>query len=177
MIQQTHLDPIGGQGANNNYRQIKVLLSEFKNNTAGDYSEAWMNATFDKYFNEIGYNTNRFNNTLLEPLTKAGQRMLISQYGSTGKEGDDSIQQMIADAFVENFDNPNNITDTFHDDAKAKAWINKQSGGTCWCYRSVWKISDCQRPATSSFWDATFSASAGLAFGIGSQKRLSSWKC
>ena len=123
------LDPIGGQGANNNYRQIKVLLSEFKNNTAGDYSEAWMNATFDKYFNEIGYNTNRFNNTLLEPLTKAGQRMLISQYGSTGKEGDDSIQQMIADAFVENFDNPNNITDTFHDDAKAKAWINKQSGG------------------------------------------------
>ena len=51
--------------------------------------------------------------------------MLISQYGSTGKEGDDSVQQLIADAFVENFDNPNNITDTFHDDAKAKAWINK----------------------------------------------------
>ena len=123
------LDPIGGQGANNNYRQIKVLLSEIKDNTAGDYSEAWMNATFDKYFSEIGYNTNRFNNTLLEPLTKAGQRMLISQYGSTGKEDDGSIQQLIANAFVENFDNPNSITDTFHDDAKAKAWINKQSGG------------------------------------------------
>lgn len=123
------VDPIGGQGANNCYRQIRRILAEMKDNTAGDYSEDWMNATFDAYFDEIGWNTNVFNNTLLEPLTKAGQRLLIAQYGSTGRSDDRSIQQQIANAFCDNFDNPNAITAMFHDDAKAKAWVDQVSGG------------------------------------------------
>lgn len=123
------VDPIGGQGANNCYRQIKRILAEMKDNSEGDYSEAWMNATFDKYVDEIGWATNVFNNTLLEPLTKAGQRVLIAQYGSTGKADDTSIQQQIANAFCDNFDDPNDITELFHDDAKAKAWIDRKSGG------------------------------------------------
>ncbi|MEX0287230.1 MAG: styrene monooxygenase/indole monooxygenase family protein [Paracoccaceae bacterium] len=123
------VDPIGGQGANNCYRQIRRILSEMKDNAAGDYSEAWMNATFDKYVDEIGWSTNRFNNTLLEPLTKAGQRVLIAQYGSTGRADDTSVQQQIANAFCDNFDDPNAMTDYFHDDAKAKAWLDEISGG------------------------------------------------
>lgn len=123
------VDPIGGQGANNCYRQVRRILTEMKDNTSGDYSAEWMNATFDKYFKEVGDSSNRFNNTLLEPLTSAGQRMLIAQYGSTGRADDSSVQQQIANDFCENFDNPNHITSTFHDDAKAKAWVNKRSGG------------------------------------------------
>lgn len=123
------MDPIGGQGANNCYRQIRVLLEAVRNNAEGNYSEDWMTSTFDTYYEEIGKATNAFNNILLEPLTPAGIRMLCSQYGSSGDISDVSVQQKIANDFVDNFDNPNLLTDCFVDDAKAKAYIDSLTGG------------------------------------------------
>jgi len=123
------LDPIGGQGANNCYRQIRVLLDEMKDNTEADYSEAWMHRTFDKYYESIGRVTNEFNNVLLEKITPGAQRVLIGQYGSTGAANDTSPQQRIANAFCDNFDDPNLLTPMFTDPAKAKAFIDEVSGG------------------------------------------------
>ncbi|WP_421856343.1 styrene monooxygenase/indole monooxygenase family protein [Oricola sp.] len=123
------LDPIGGQGANNCYRQIRVLLDEAKKNTDRDFSEAWMNATFDRYYEEVGKNTNAFNNILLEEITPAGIRLLCAQYGSTGDINDASLQQKIANDFVNNFDDPNLLTERFQDDAKARQYIDALSGG------------------------------------------------
>lgn len=123
------MDPIAGQGANNCYRQIAFLLKAVKDNAEGDYSEDWMTATFDTYYEEIGKVTNAFNNILLEPLTPAGIRMLCAQYGSTGDVDDASAQQKIANRFVDNFDNPNLLTDCFVDDAKARAYIDGVTAG------------------------------------------------
>jgi len=123
------LDPIGGQGANNCYRQIRVLLDAVKANPEGDFSAAWMKATFDTYYEQIGKATNAFNNTLLEPLTPAGVRILCAQYGSTGDAHDSSIQQQIANDFVNNFDDPNLLTAKFQDDAVARDYVNGLSGG------------------------------------------------
>lgn len=123
------LDPIGGQGANNNYRQIKNLLTEMATNKKADYSPAWMTATFDKYFEQIGKTTNAFNNLLLEKLTPAAQRLLIAQYGSDARVGNESAQQKLADAFCNNFDNPNSLTTQLLDAAASKAYVNKVSGG------------------------------------------------
>jgi hypothetical protein len=123
------LDPIGGQGANNNYRQIRVLLRETEANAAGDFSPEWMSATFGKYYDEIGKATNDFNNLLLEEITPAAQRFLIAQYGSDAKPGNRSAQQQLADAFCNNFDNPNLLTRQLLDPAASKTFIDKVSGG------------------------------------------------
>jgi hypothetical protein len=123
------LDPIGGQGANNCYRQIRNFLAAMKENTEADYSEAWMKATFDKYYDSIGRATNEFNNLLLEEITPGAQQILIAQYGSSGKADDASPQQKIANAFCNNFDDPNLLTPALVDRQKAKQYINTVSNG------------------------------------------------
>jgi len=55
--------------------------------------------------------------------------MLCSQYGSSGDRHDASVQQRIANDFVDNFDNPNLLTDCLVNDAKAKAYIDNLTGG------------------------------------------------
>jgi hypothetical protein len=123
------IDPIGGQGANNCYRQIRNLLSAMAANTQADYSQDWMQATFDEYYMTIGKATNDFNNLLLEALTPAAQRLLIAQYGSTGAADDTSVHQKLANAFCDNFDNPNQLTRQLLDAAASKAYVDKISGG------------------------------------------------
>jgi len=123
------MDPIAGQGANNCYRQIRVLLDAVKDNVEGDYSADWMRSTFDTYYAQIGKSTNAFNNILLDEISPAGIRMLCAQYGSTGDIHDTSVQQKIANDFVNNFDDPNLLTDCFLDDGIAKAYINGLTGG------------------------------------------------
>jgi hypothetical protein len=58
-----------------------------------------MRATFDRFWARHRWNE-EFNNTLLRPLTKPGQLLLMAQYGSTALAGDDSPQQALADRFA-----------------------------------------------------------------------------
>ncbi|KPQ08475.1 MAG: putative oxidoreductase [Rhodobacteraceae bacterium HLUCCA12] len=123
------LDPIGGQGANNCYRQLRYLLKAVEANTEGDFSADWMNATFDAYFDGIGKATNDFNNLLLEKITPAAQRLLIAQYGSDGAEQARTLQQKIANAFCDNFDDPNSLTPQLLHEEDALRYVNALSGG------------------------------------------------
>lgn len=50
----------------------------------GPFDEAWMRATYDRFWARHGP-IDRFNNTFLEPLTTPGKLLLISQYGSTAR--------------------------------------------------------------------------------------------
>jgi hypothetical protein len=88
-----------------------------------------MRASFDSFWQRHRF-CDVLNNTLLEPITAPGRRLLISQYGSTGKPDDTSPQQQIADLFIENFNDPILLTEAFHDDAKAKAVVKKAFGST-----------------------------------------------
>jgi len=74
--------------------------------------------------------TRRFNDTLLERLTPAGRTLLVSQYGSDGKPGNDSPQQRIADLFIENFNDPALITEAFHDKEKARETVRGAFGSS-----------------------------------------------
>jgi hypothetical protein len=74
----------------------------------------------------------KFNSTLLEPLTEAGQMLLIAQYGSTAKPGDKSPQQKIANAFINNFNDPILLTDAFHDKEKARQVVKEAFGSSFW---------------------------------------------
>lgn len=123
------LDPIGGQGANNGYRQIKVLLEAVAARGEAAFDAEWMRATFERFYASSGKTTNAFNNLLLEEITPAAKELLIAQYGSDGRPGNDSPQQQLADGFINNFDDPNSFTELLFDVPKAKARIAQAYGG------------------------------------------------
>jgi hypothetical protein len=124
------LDPIAGQGANNGYRQIKVLLQAVKNRPEGPFDAAWMHATFERFYETSGMATNAFNNLLLEEITPAAKEVLIAQYGSDGRRGNTSPNQRIADLFFNNFDDPTSFTGCLLDPEQAKRVIEESYGAS-----------------------------------------------
>src|ERR1700749_1599647 len=72
--------------------------------------------------------TNTFNNILLEPITSAGKMLLIAQYGSDGRARGASGRQLIADAFIENFNDANVLTPALLDTRKAQTVIRDKPG-------------------------------------------------
>jgi 2-polyprenyl-6-methoxyphenol hydroxylase-like FAD-dependent oxidoreductase len=125
------LDPIGGQGANNGNKMVRVVVDEIAAREDRPFDADWMRATFDRFWERHRW-IEKFNNTLLEPLTPAGRLLLVSQYGSDARPGNTSPQQQIADRFIENFDDPIGLTDAFHDSGKAKQAIREAFGGSGW---------------------------------------------
>lgn len=121
------LDPIGGQGANNGSKMTQVFVESIVERGDLPLDAPWMRATFERFWQRHRY-CDMLNNTLLEPLTSAGKKLLIAQYGSTGKPDDDSPQQKLADIFIENFNDPILLTEAFHDDAKAKKVLRDTFG-------------------------------------------------
>jgi 2-polyprenyl-6-methoxyphenol hydroxylase-like FAD-dependent oxidoreductase len=123
------LDPIGGQGANNGSNMSKVFVDAIVERGDGPFDADWMRATFDRFWERWQWRE-RFNNTLLVPLTKAGKLLLVSTYGSTAREDDVSPQQRLADAFIDNFDDPAVLTPGFHDEDEAKRILKETFGSS-----------------------------------------------
>jgi 2-polyprenyl-6-methoxyphenol hydroxylase-like FAD-dependent oxidoreductase len=121
------LDPIGGQGANNGNKMVRVVVEEIAAREDRPFDAEWMRATFDRFWERHRW-IEKFNNTLLEPLTPAGRQLLVAQYGSDAKPGNDSPEQRIADLFIENFDDPRLLTDAFHEKEKAQAVLRETFG-------------------------------------------------
>jgi len=123
------LDPIGGQGANNGNKMVRVVVDEIIAREDRPFDAGWMRATFDRFWERHRW-IEKFNNTLLEPLTSAGRLLLVSQYGSDARPGNESPQQKIADMFIENFNDPILLTDAFHDSGRARQVIRETFGST-----------------------------------------------
>jgi hypothetical protein len=121
------LDPIGGQGANNGNKMVRVVVEEIVAREDRPFDADWMQAAFDRFW-ERHRGIEKFNNTLLEPLTAPGRLLLVSQYGSDAKAGNESPQQTIADMFIENFNDPMLMTEAFHDAGRARALLRKTFG-------------------------------------------------
>lgn len=123
------LDPIGGQGANNGNKMARSFVESILEREDGPFDADWMRAAQARFWDRHRF-IDQFNNTLLEPLTQAGKLMLIAQYGSDGKPGNTSGQQQIADRFIENFNDPRELTEAFHDTGKARAVVKDAFGST-----------------------------------------------
>jgi 2-polyprenyl-6-methoxyphenol hydroxylase-like FAD-dependent oxidoreductase len=121
------LDPIGGQGANNGNKMARNLVQCILERQDQPFDVPWMESTFEKFWARHRF-IDMFNNTLLEPLTDPGKELLIAQYGSSGEQDDARGCQAIANAFVENFNDPAYITEAFHDMAKVRALIERLTG-------------------------------------------------
>ncbi len=125
------LDPIGGQGANNGNKMARNLAKSIIARGDGPFDAAWAAETFEAFWQRHNL-INKFNNTLLEPITNPGKALLIAQYGSTGRAGDRSGAQKIANLFCDNFDDPATLTEAFYDMKKAKAVIAEATGKPAW---------------------------------------------
>lgn len=104
-------DPIGGQGGNCASRNAKFTADAVIARGEGPFDEAWMedvNAGFWDYHGRAAYT---FNNILLEPLTEAGQTVLMEA----------SRNRTFADEkFFGNFSTPNNFFPWMEDLDEAK---------------------------------------------------------
>lgn len=121
------LDPIGGQGANNGNKMTRSFCRSIEAAGEGPFDAAWMRGAMEAFWARHSA-IDRFNNTLLEPLTTPGKLLLIAQFGSTAQPGDDSPAQRIANRFCDNFDDPAVLTPAFHEARLAKAVIREEFG-------------------------------------------------
>lgn len=121
------LDPIAGQGANCGNKMVRNLVQCIEAHEDRPFDGAWMTDTFEKFWTRHK-SIVEFNDILLNDMTAAGKELLIAQYGSTGFPDDMSIQQRIANAVAENFNDPALYTPAFRDVKEARKLIERISG-------------------------------------------------
>jgi len=120
------LDPIAGQGANCGNKMVRNMVQCIEAHEDRLFDAAWMTTTFEKFWSRhkaIVY----FNDILLNDMTPAGKELLIAQYGSTGRSDDSTVQQLIANAVAENFNDPALYTSAFNDVREARKLIEQIS--------------------------------------------------
>jgi len=123
------MDPIAGQGANLGNKAAHHLIDAITARPANEpFDAAWISATFEAFWADHGEPTVKFNNLFLEPLSPAGQMLLISQYGTNGVG--DSARQRFANELLQNFADPRLYTDAFVDKRIARATIAKLAGAS-----------------------------------------------
>lgn len=119
------MDPIAGQGANLGNKLAHHLVDAIAA-ADGAFDDAWKTATFEAFWADQGAATVKFNNLFLEPMSSAGQMLLVAQYGTTGVG--ESARQRLADQVAENFADPRLHTDAFVDKRLARATIARLTG-------------------------------------------------
>ncbi len=122
------LDPIGGQGANNGSKMARNLVECIVAHGDRPFDAQWMTETFERFYARHGHATYTANNMLLEPPHPAVRDLLFAQYGSDGRFDNFSGQQLLANAFVENSNDPAVLLPTLQDRHKMHQFIEKMTG-------------------------------------------------
>ena len=108
-------DPIGGQGGNCASRSAKYTADAVIARGEGPFDEAWMEEVRDGFWDYHGRAAYTFNNILLEPLTEAGQTVLMEA----------SRNRQFADKkFFGNFSTPNDFFPWMEDKEEAEKVIS-----------------------------------------------------
>ncbi|WP_224361540.1 styrene monooxygenase/indole monooxygenase family protein [Hyalangium versicolor] len=122
------LDPIAGQGANNGNKMVRNLVECIIAHGDRAFDAEWMTTTFEKFYARHGHMTYTFNNMLLEAPTAATKDFLFAQYGSDARFDNNSGAQLLANAFVENANDPALLTPYLQDRRKMHQFIEKTTG-------------------------------------------------
>lgn len=107
-------DPIGGQGGNCAQKNAWHWVNALRTHGGGAYTEQWVTDTWEAFWNKHGRAAYAFNNILLEPLTEAGQTILVA--AAQNREFADT-------AFFGNFHTPTNFFPWFEDTEAANSKI------------------------------------------------------
>jgi 2-polyprenyl-6-methoxyphenol hydroxylase-like FAD-dependent oxidoreductase len=122
------LDPIGGQGANNGNKMVRNMVECIVAHGDRPFDAQWMTDTFEKFYARHGNWTNLHNNSMLVPGSAAARDLLFAQYGSDGRFDNQSGPQLLANAFVENGNDPALLTPILQDRRKTHEFIEKTTG-------------------------------------------------
>ncbi len=122
------LDPIGGQGANSGNKMARNLVECIVQHGDRPFDAEWMTRTFDRFYARHGGPTDRFNNLLLSGASAGLFHLLFAQYGSDGRGDNASRQQALANAFVNNFNDPAQLTPVLEDVGRVRAFIQQTTG-------------------------------------------------
>jgi hypothetical protein len=105
-------DPITGQGSNNAAKCAHVYLRAIRERSAGPFDAAWMQATFDRYWEYAGAVTD-WTNALLTPPPEH----VLQLFGAASQD------QRVAHRFVNGFDDPRDYFQWFMDPAAAGTYL------------------------------------------------------
>ncbi|AUX28644.1 styrene monooxygenase/indole monooxygenase family protein [Sorangium cellulosum] len=122
------LDPIGGQGANTGNKMARNLVECVVQHGDRPFDAEWMTRTFERFYARRGGPTDRFNNLLLSGASAGIFHLLFAQYGSDGRADNASRPQALANAFVNNFNDPAQLTPVLEDVGRVRAFIGQTTG-------------------------------------------------
>jgi hypothetical protein len=105
-------DPITGQGSNNAAKCAQSYLRAIRERGDGPFDAAWMQATFDRYW-EYARAVTTWTNALLLPPPEH----VLALLGAATQE------PRVAHRFVNGFDDPRDYFEWFMDPAKASAYL------------------------------------------------------
>ncbi|WP_415951807.1 styrene monooxygenase/indole monooxygenase family protein [Streptomyces sp. KLOTTS4A1] len=110
-------DPITGQGSNSAAKCAAAYLSAIVEHGERPFDEAWMQATFDRYW-ETAQHVTKWTNAMLSPPPEH----VLSLIGAAGE------LQPVADRFANGFDNPADFEEFFFEPEKAQAYLAEVAG-------------------------------------------------
>jgi hypothetical protein len=106
-------DPITGQGSNNAAKMATAYLDAVRAHGDGPYDRAFMEQTFDRFWEDYGQFTTGWTNALLSPPPEHVLQLLTAGNRSPA----------VAHRFVNGFDNPVDYFDWFMFPDKAEAYL------------------------------------------------------
>ncbi len=110
-------DPIVAQGANSASKMAKATLQAILERGDEPFDAAWMNATFDAYWERDAQYAYAFTSAILEPITPAAARILGAASASTAMAGE----------FFSHFNHPRGYWPWLMDEAEADRWVSERS--------------------------------------------------
>ncbi len=105
-------DPITGQGSNNAAHCAAIYLQAIVERGDQPFDPAWMQATFDRYW-EYASLVTAWTNAMLQPLPEHAQAILAAA----------ATNPTVAARFANGFANPTDFQHWFMDPAKARAYL------------------------------------------------------
>jgi 2-polyprenyl-6-methoxyphenol hydroxylase-like FAD-dependent oxidoreductase len=113
-------DPIAGQGSNAASKAAHFVTQRIVEREGRPFDAAWMEATFDDFWERDAKHITAFSNLFLEPITAAGKEVLLA--GSQVSE--------VADEFFDNFNNPQRFWPWIEDLKEARRFIAERTHGS-----------------------------------------------
>ncbi|ANZ16302.1 FAD-binding oxidoreductase [Streptomyces noursei] len=110
-------DPITGQGANSAAKCAASYLASIVERGERPFDAAWMQATFDRYWQTARHVT-KWTNAMLAPPPEH----VLNLFGAAGQ------LQPIADRFANGFDDPSDFEHFFFEPEKADAYVASLTG-------------------------------------------------
>jgi 2-polyprenyl-6-methoxyphenol hydroxylase-like FAD-dependent oxidoreductase len=119
-------DPLGAQGANMGNR-LAQRLTEGLAARPTPIDVEWVRTTYDGFYERYGGPSMRWTHLLLEPMAPAARYLFLAQLGADGVSS--SSKQRLADAFVDNFDDPVRLGPTLSAFGAARRYVGEAMGG------------------------------------------------